>query len=201
MGRHGRETGRSRQPKTTPEQGLCNDLPESPPSLPSKPAPQDCFNLADCDYDFNSTLPINLSSAAPDWVLPSAREAYKNAVNGLHTLVSGGGWWGNELDAEEAIMLILEHEFGNPAGGRSSWRGPPYPTMPHSLASYRSVFGRFQHGFWQCAGRALAAARTSWCAVACVLVVPLPLFGFQPYLPPSLFFLLASPKRKNQRKG
>jgi hypothetical protein len=34
-----------------------------------------------------------------------------------------------------------------------------------------------------------------------VNTVPLPLFGFQPYLPLSLFFILALPKRKYQRKG
>jgi hypothetical protein len=46
-----------------------------------------------------------------------------------------------------------------------------------------------------------AEARSSGLAVVGVNTVPLPLFGFQPYLPLSLFFILALPKRKYQRKG
>jgi hypothetical protein len=51
---------------------------------------------------------------------PGGLQAYQ----GLRRLQDeGGGWWGDHIDAHEAMMLVLNHEFGNiwdVAGGKEA---------------------------------------------------------------------------------
>lgn len=72
----------------------------SPPSLPLKPP----AGLSDRPY----------GSDAFESSGPGGQQAY----DGLKTLQDrGGGWWGDTIDAEEALMMLVNHEFGNLYGG------------------------------------------------------------------------------------
>jgi len=75
--------------------------------------PEDCYNLTRCDY------------GPPFGVGTEGEQAWA----GLIRLSSyTGAWWGNELDSEEAIAILLFYEFGEMAYwdiGKEAWTLPP----------------------------------------------------------------------------
>jgi len=63
---------------------------------------------------------------------PGGQQAY----DGLKTLQEeGGGWWGEIIDAQEAMMLALNHEFGNLW---EEYGGPIHETLEVSSNRYES---------------------------------------------------------------
>ncbi len=65
-----------------------------------------------CIHDDGTTYnlsPWTLPSQKPDGLKPDGIDAW----NGLNTLQNmANAWWGNPLNALEAMMILLEHEFG-----------------------------------------------------------------------------------------
>jgi RHS repeat-associated protein len=80
-----------------------------------------CVNEDGSTYSLSA--PPRLPLQPPDGLTdrPYGSEALKamgpgglQAYQGLRRLQDeGGGWWGNHIDAQEALMLLLNHEFGN----------------------------------------------------------------------------------------
>ncbi len=87
-----------------------DDTPMTPPPpRPQRPAVRPVRDIPQCDGCFLPTLPTSPPRGLNEWGLA--------AWNGLQAIQQmTGGWWGDELDALEALMLILNHELGTELG-------------------------------------------------------------------------------------
>ena len=85
----------------------CNDAKPSPP-VPRVTKPNPPCNDIWC---IQPSQPQTLPNEQPYGLSDDNGLFGISAWNGLHEIQTQEGWWGDELDAEEALMLLINHEI------------------------------------------------------------------------------------------